>query len=84
MQKLAQEHNIKKPEEAARELANSFAGERVPPALEQLHQTLIKENGEFEWSSIEVNKIIGRLISTAYFKGYMDRANNNKLQKLYL
>ena len=71
-------------EESARELANSFAGKRVPESIEQLRKALSLESGPLDWNDHKVNQALGRMISTAYFKGYMDRHHGEKLRKLYV
>jgi len=71
-------------EENARQLANSFAKERVRSVVEQLEKELSVESGAMNWSKEKVDRVLGTIVSTAYFKGYMDRHNNEKLRRLYL
>ena len=71
-------------EENARQLANSFATNRVEEFLTKLQKEMSTESGGVVWVEPKVKKQLGVLLSTAYFKGYMDRHEGAKLRKLYL
>lgn len=85
---MENKYDVKPAEESARELANAFAGERVQGFVDDVLDTLIDNEGEGEkqlkWTEAGVHKVIGRVVAIAYFKGYMDRAGNNKINRLYL
>jgi hypothetical protein len=70
-------------EENARQLANAFASERVRKELDTLKKVLgLSDNAIV--AEKEIDRLLGILLSTAYFKGYMDRHRGEKLKKLYL
>jgi hypothetical protein len=77
-------HEATPAEENARQLANSFATSRVQEFVEKLHKELATESGGVVWVESKVKKQLGILLSTAYFKGYIDRHEGSKLRKLYL
>ena len=71
-------------EENARALANSFARERVKAVVDQLESLLSVESGSMTWSKERVDRVLGTIVSTAYFKGYMDRHNGEKIKHLII
>jgi len=69
-------------------LANGFANERIEKALSDIESILDSEDisgiREKLWCRVTARKTLGRLLATAYSKGYADCYENVKVSRLII
>lgn len=62
--------------------ANGFASERVEQELDKIEAAIKGSNGGFVYSRAQIKKDIGRMLATAYVKGYADAHENIDVKRL--
>lgn len=63
-------------------LANGFANQRVAEELDRIEEIMKASDGLIKYSRRSVEKEVGRLLATAYAKGYADAAENIDVKRL--